>query len=152
MEIKKVALGGVAWFGLPETEYGTGEGRIPGCVMGSTRLCATVVARTSQDSGFGAGNPNEGGREPLTVDRGTPSALEPRDSHARVPHPSPSQDSCVILALSPQAYYKLALIYHPDKNPDDPDADAKFKAISEAYEVCRGEWRNSPGGSVGDSL
>ena len=33
------------------------------------------------------------------------------------------------------AYRKLAMKYHPDHNPGDKDAAAKFTEISEAYEV-----------------
>lgn len=34
-----------------------------------------------------------------------------------------------------KAYRRLARQYHPDVNKDDPDAEAKFKEISEAYQV-----------------
>jgi molecular chaperone DnaJ len=35
------------------------------------------------------------------------------------------------------AYRKLAMKYHPDRNPGDASAEAKFKAISEAYDVLK---------------
>ena len=34
-----------------------------------------------------------------------------------------------------KAYRKLAIKYHPDRNPDDPEAEAKFKEAAEAYDV-----------------
>jgi molecular chaperone DnaJ len=34
-----------------------------------------------------------------------------------------------------RAFRRLALQYHPDRNPNDPEADRKFREIAEAYEV-----------------
>jgi len=34
-----------------------------------------------------------------------------------------------------KAYRRVAMKYHPDRNPDDPEAESKFKEASEAYEV-----------------
>ena len=38
-----------------------------------------------------------------------------------------------------KAYRKAAVQYHPDKNPDDPKAEEKFKELGQAYEVIGDE-------------
>src|SRR4051794_38824986 len=34
-----------------------------------------------------------------------------------------------------KAYRKLARQYHPDRNPDDPKAEERFKEIQSAYDI-----------------
>jgi len=34
-----------------------------------------------------------------------------------------------------KAYRKLAMKYHPDRNPDNPEAEEQFKAIQQAFDV-----------------
>uniref|UniRef100_A0A7N6FC85 DnaJ homolog subfamily A member 3, mitochondrial n=1 Tax=Anabas testudineus TaxID=64144 RepID=A0A7N6FC85_ANATE len=58
-----------------------------------------------------------------------------------------SQDFYEILGVSrtatqkdiKKAYYQLAKKYHPDTNPDDPEAKEKFAKLAEAYETLSDE-------------
>src|SRR4030066_2090958 len=42
-----------------------------------------------------------------------------------------------------KAYRKLAMQYHPDRNPDDKTAEEKFKEAAEAYEVLSNDEKKS---------
>ena len=42
-----------------------------------------------------------------------------------------------------KAYRKLAIKYHPDKNPDDKRAEEHFKAVSEAYDCLQDKQRRA---------
>ena len=41
------------------------------------------------------------------------------------------------------AYRKLAMKYHPDRNPDDPSAEQKFKEANEAYDVLKDDQKRA---------
>lgn len=42
-----------------------------------------------------------------------------------------------------KAYRKLAMKYHPDQNKDNPDAEQKFKEVSEAYDILKDEQKRA---------
>lgn len=50
-----------------------------------------------------------------------------------------------------KAYRKKAMQYHPDKNPDDKTAEAKFKEAAEAYEILKDDQKKAAYDQYGHS-
>lgn len=42
-----------------------------------------------------------------------------------------------------KSYRKLAMKYHPDRNPDDQEAERKFKELNEAYDVLKDDQKRA---------
>ena len=51
-----------------------------------------------------------------------------------------------------KAYRKLAIKYHPDRNPDNKEAEEKFKEAAEAYEVLSNEEKRQKYDQFGHSM
>ena len=51
-----------------------------------------------------------------------------------------------------KAYRKMAIKYHPDKNPGDKEAEEKFKEAAEAYDVLSNEEKRQKYDQFGHSM
>lgn len=95
---------------------------------GAAAAPAAAAAADEPDSGAAAAAAGEG--DSSSGEAGKKKEKEKVDLYAALEIPRDATQAQVT-----KAYYKLAKRYHPDKNPDNPEAEERFKQISEAYQI-----------------
>ena len=73
----------------------------------------------------------------LEITRGNFEAVD----EARKTLESPEKASLEQIKAS---YRRLSLLYHPDRNPDDPGAEERFKNVTRAYEILEAYCEANP--------
>lgn len=88
------------------------------------------MGASQSSSAGGAGGGGSGSGRPTTAD-----GIDVQDYYGLLELPSPEEHVATSEEIR-KAYRKLALRYHPDKNPDDVEAaNKRFHLIQAAYEV-----------------
>jgi DnaJ-class molecular chaperone len=50
-----------------------------------------------------------------------------------------------------KAYHKLVMKYHPDRNPDNKDAEEKFKEVNNAFDILKDPQKRAAYDRFGDA-
>ncbi|KAF0037067.1 hypothetical protein F2P81_009941 [Scophthalmus maximus] len=137
-------------FLVASVSSGGGSGRFHLVAAGHAGVCSAATSPGPRGGAAVSRSPRGHGHV-VTLSGGVTGAIFPRVTSCRSLHTScrlaNKQDFYEVLGISrsasqkdiKKAYYQLAKKYHPDTNPDDPEAKEKFAKLAEAYEVLSDE-------------
>ncbi|XP_019131937.2 dnaJ homolog subfamily A member 3, mitochondrial isoform X1 [Larimichthys crocea] len=141
---------GTRWLSASVSSSGRRSGRFLNVSARNTGVCSATVSQTNR-GGVAVPLSSWTRRHVVTLRGLTAGTRCPHGTTCHSFHTSSmfanKQDFYEVLGVSrtasqkdiKKAYYQLAKKYHPDTNPDDPEAKEKFAKLAEAYEVLSDE-------------